>query len=393
MAGVKASPIKLWINGVTVEDAALNQLDQVAQLPFIFKHVAVMPDVHLGRGATVGSVIPTIGAIVPASVGVDIGCGMAAIRTSLIANDLPESLKQARKVIENLIPLGDAGHDELPNRVKHVWYERFDESYKNLITKHPAINSKRSHPSHKLASLGGGNHFIELCLDEDNNVWIMLHSGSRNVGNRIGQYFISKAKDYCDKNFIKLPNNELGYLVEDTEPFDDYIEALLWAQDYAAYNRKIMLELIVSALQRILKPFKLTDEVINCHHNYAIRENHFGSNVWVTRKGAVRAREEDFGIIPGSMGAKSYIVRGKGNPDSFTSCSHGAGRAMSRTKAKTVFTLDDHIKATEGVECRKDEGVIDETPGAYKNIDVVINAQSDLVDVVHTLKAVLCVKG
>lgn len=394
MAGIHAVPIKMWIDGITaVEDAALNQLDNVAQLPFIFKHVAVMPDVHLGKGATVGSVIPSIGAIVPAAVGVDIGCGMVAARTSLTSHDLPENLKPARRLIEKIIPLGEAGHGELPNRIKHVWYDRFDKSYKTLIAKHPAVDSKRSHPAHKLASLGGGNHFIELCLDEADAVWIMLHSGSRNVGNRIGQYFISKAKEEMEKHFIKLPDKDLAYLVENTAPFDDYIEALLWAQDYAAYNRKLMLELIVTGLRHLLKPFTVADEVVNCHHNYATRENHFGSNVWVTRKGAVRAREGDLGIIPGSMGAKSFIVRGKGNADSFMSCSHGAGRAMSRTKAKATFTLDDHVEATKGVECRKDEGVIDETPGAYKAIDTVIAAQSDLIDVVHTLKAVLCVKG
>lgn len=393
-------PIKMWTRGVPVEDKARQQLMNIANMPFIHKHVAVMPDCHLGKGATVGSVIPTIDAIIPASVGVDLGCGMAAVRTNLTASDLPDNLKQMRGLIEHAIPHGreaGKGRDKgswgsVPNKVNQAW-ARLEKDFKAICEKHPYI--EQSNNRVHLGTLGTGNHFVEVCIDEEQMVWVMLHSGSRGVGNRIGQYFINKAKEEMMRWHIHLVDQELAYLSEGSVYFNDYIEAVSWAQDFARINREIMMDSALDALRRTkgLRSFKIDKHAVNCHHNYVEKENHFGKNVWVTRKGAVRAREDDLGIIPGSMGAKSFIVRGKGNPESFCSCSHGAGRVMSRNAAKEKFSLDDHIKATEGVECRKDEDVIDETPMAYKDIDAVMAAQSDLVEVVHTLKQVLCVKG
>jgi tRNA-splicing ligase RtcB (3'-phosphate/5'-hydroxy nucleic acid ligase) len=387
------APIKAWIKGVPVEPEAEAQLRNMAGLPFIYKHVAVMPDVHLGRGATVGSVIPTKGAIVPAAVGVDIGCGMCAAMTDLVANDLPDSLAGVRNAIEQAIPLGPRSHKEVPKAADKAWYGKLKRTFTAIDVKHPGLTTKTS-PAYQLGTLGGGNHFIEVCLDEADRVWVMLHSGSRNVGNRIGSYFITKAKQEMERMFIRLPDKDLAYLAEGSTLFDDYVEAVGWAQDYARANREVMLAAVIAAIgQAMGREIAHGTVAVNCHHNYVEKEHHFGENVWVTRKGAVRAREGELGIIPGSMGARSYIVRGKGNADSFHSCSHGAGRAMSRTEAKKRFTVEDHAKATEGVECRKDTGVLDETPGAYKDIDAVMAAQSDLVDVVHTLKQVLCVKG
>jgi tRNA-splicing ligase RtcB len=385
--------VKAWINNVPVEPEAMTQLLNVAGLPFIHKHVAAMPDVHFGRGATVGSVIPTKGAIIPAAVGVDIGCGMVAVRTDLTSHDLPENLHDLRSAIEAAVPVGFNSHtdESLPPTAEEEW--KFLAVDYARRADFDIITGSKVHPIHQLGTLGGGNHFIELCLDENDNVWIMLHSGSRGIGNRIGSYYIEQAKREMERYFIHLPDKDLAYIVEGSQMFDDYSFRLDWAQRYAFSNRKVMLDAVVKAMSLHFKPFTLTEEAINCHHNYVEKENHFGSNVWVTRKGAVRAREGDLGIIPGSMGARSYIVRGKGNPDSFCSCSHGAGRAMSRTEAKRRFTLEDHKKAVEGIECRVDEAVIDETPAAYKDIDAVMAAQSDLVDVVHTLKQILCVKG
>jgi tRNA-splicing ligase RtcB len=400
--GATRLPIKAWVDGVEIEPEAVKQLTNVANLPFIHKWVAVMPDVHAGIGATVGSVIPTKSAIIPAAVGVDIGCGMIAARTSLTANELPDSLADLRSAIENAVPQGgpgtrgtwaEAGRNGPPGSV----FSRMTtlaQGYDTILAKHPKIEGKQNTNLNQLGTLGGGNHFIEICLDESSNVWIMLHSGSRGVGNRIGQYFIELAREDMRRYFINLPDKDLAYLSEGTEHFSDYWQALTWAQQYAATNRAAMLHNIVQAVTReIPVPFSMTDEAIQCHHNYASRERHYGEDIFVTRKGAVSAKAGELGIIPGSMGTRSYIVRGKGNPESFTSASHGAGRRMSRTEAKKTFTLEDHALATEGVECRKDLGVIDETPGAYKNIDSVIEAESDLIEVVHTLKAVLCVKG
>jgi tRNA-splicing ligase RtcB (3'-phosphate/5'-hydroxy nucleic acid ligase) len=394
-------PVKAWTRGVMLEDEARTQLMHVAELPFVHKWVAVMPDVHAGIGATVGSVVPTFGAIVPAAVGVDIGCGMIAARTSLTANDLPDHLLGFRTAIEKAVPhgrtdnggRGDRGAwHNVPGAVNDAW-RSLDQGYAEIVAKHPRIGRgvERSH----LGTLGTGNHFIEVCLDESDRVWFMLHSGSRGVGNRIGSYFIEKAREEMKRWFVHLPDENLAYLPEGTEHFADYVHAVSWAQEFARTNRELMMRAVVAAVRATgeVPEFEASVEAVNCHHNYVEREHHYGKNVWVTRKGAVRAREGELGIIPGSMGARSYIVKGRGNAESFHSCSHGAGRVMSRTKARQVFTLEEHEKATAGIECRKDAEVIDETPGAYKNIDAVMHAQRDLVDVVYTLRQVVCVKG
>ncbi len=391
-------PIKHWTRGVQLEDSAHEQLRNVAAMPFIHKHIAAMPDVHWGMGATIGSVIPTKGAIIPAGVGVDIGCGMMAVQTTLQADQLPDSLSGLRSEIEAAVPHGRTDNGGANDR--GAWgrdlpapprWGGLHDRYETIVAKHPKA---RAHNTFRhMGTLGTGNHFIEICLDEAGSVWAMLHSGSRGCGNRIGMYFIERAKKEMERWFIQLPDQDLAYLVEGSELFDDYIEAVGWAQDYALDNRKSMMEAVLGAMRLSLPEFSITDMAVNCHHNYVDRENHFGANVLVTRKGALRARKGDLGIIPGSMGARSFIVRGKGNKDSFCSCSHGAGRSMSRGAAKKAFTLEDHAKATEGVECRKDAGVIDETPGAYKDIRAVMDAQSDLVEVLYELRQVVCVKG
>lgn len=395
----KGLPVKAWIKGVPLEEAARQQLLNVASLPFIHKHVAAMPDVHWGRGATIGSVIPTKGAIIPAAVGVDIGCGMMAMKTTLKADHLPDNLSVLRSNIEAAVPHGRTDNGgasdvgawlEIPETVLSKW-DLLKNRYLEISEKHPKAFSENN--ARHLGTLGTGNHFIELCYDESNTVWAMLHSGSRGCGNRIGSYFIERAKKEMEQWFISLPDKDLAYLREGSELFDDYVDAVNWAQDYASLNRASMMERVFSCLRGYFPSLTSTEIAVNCHHNYVSKENHFGANVWITRKGAVRAREGDLGIIPGSMGDKSFIVRGKGNKHSFCSCSHGAGRAMSRGEAKRRFSVDDHIKATLGVECRRDPDVIDETPAAYKDIDAVMLAQEDLVEVVHTLKQVVCVKG
>ena len=383
--------VKMWTRGVPVEEAARAQLLNVAKMPFIHKWVAVMPDVHLGVGATIGSVIPTSKAIIPAAVGVDLGCGMMAVRTSLRANDLPDNLSAARSAIEAAVPHGRAGWTDVPETVGRAWSSDLADDFKKICDKHPSV-AKSNHVVH-LGTLGTGNHFIELCLDESDQVWVMLHSGSRGVGNRIGCHFIELAKEDMRRWHVNLPDQDLAYLVEGSEHFDDYVEAVGWAQRFARMNREQMMFAATNALMRELGAFTLDISAVNCHHNYVAKESHFGADVYVTRKGAVRAGKGELGIIPGSMGTRSYIVRGKGNADSFCSCSHGAGRAMSRGEAKRRFTLEDHASATAGIECRKDSDVIDETPMAYKDIDAVMAAQSDLVDIVHRLRQVLCVKG
>ena len=383
--------VKMWTRGVQVEEAARAQLLNVAKMPFIHKWVAVMPDVHLGVGATIGSVIPTSKAIIPAAVGVDLGCGMMAVRTSLRANDLPDNLSGARSAIEAAVPHGRAGWTDVPKDVGRVWASELSDDFAKICDKHPSI-AKSNHVVH-LGTLGTGNHFIELCLDESDQVWVMLHSGSRGVGNRIGSHFIELAKEDMRRWHVNLPDQDLAYLVEGSDHFDDYVEAVGWAQRFARSNREQMMFAATNALMRELGAFTLDISAVNCHHNYVAKESHFGAEVYVTRKGAVRAGKGELGIIPGSMGTRSYIVRGKGNADSFCSCSHGAGRAMSRGEAKRRFTLEDHASATAGIECRKDSDVIDETPMAYKDIDAVMAAQSDLVETVHTLRQVLCVKG
>lgn len=387
-------PIKAWTEGVPVEDEARRQLINIARLPFVFRHVAAMPDVHLGIGATVGSVIPTVGAVIPAAVGVDIGCGMCAVRTSLRAEQLPDSLRDIRLAIEEAVPVGFAMHRETPMGVSKTWRKRFADGYKEMIARFPEIEQKDATAApRQLGTLGGGNHFIELCLDEAGDLWVMLHSGSRGIGNKIGVFFIERAKQIAAEREISLADRNLAWLEDGSADFREYVRWLGWAQDYARANRDAMLGAVVAALERRFPSLALTAEAVNCHHNYASLEEHFGHRVWVTRKGAVRAGAGELGIIPGSMGAKSFIVRGKGNAESFMTCSHGAGRRLSRTAAKKAFTLEDHAAATAHVECRKDGGVLDETPGAYKDIDAVMAAQSDLVEVVHTLKQVVCVKG
>jgi len=394
-------PIKAWTKGVLLDDRAKEQLINVAKMPFVRRWVAAMPDVHWGIGATIGSVIPTKGAIIPAAVGVDIGCGMMAVETSLKASHLPDTLKGIRAAIEKAVPHGrtnrggpgdrGAWHD-IPARNLEIWGS-LKPRYDAILAKHPKLD-RGNHANH-LGTLGTGNHFVEVCLDEADHVWFMLHSGSRGVGNRMGSYFIELAKKDMERFFVSLPDHDLAYFPEHTEHFDDYFEAVEWAQDYARTNRDLMMEQIVGAVRNSgeVPPFDAEVKAINCHHNYVAREAHYGENVMVTRKGAVRAREGDLGIIPGSMGARSFIVRGKGNPESFNSCSHGAGRAMSRNEAKKRFTVADHIRMTDGIECRKDADVIDETPGAYKPIDAVMEAQADLVEILHTLRQVVCVKG
>ncbi len=393
------SPLKMWTKNVQIDDAAIEQMKNVAKLPFIHKHVAAMPDCHYGMGATVGSVIPTKGAIIPAAVGVDIGCGMMAWKLTVKAHQLPDNLSAVRSDIERAVPHGfvstkgrarRGGWETVPNSVGTRWRD-LDDRYGTIIDKHPRISHKA--PAHQLGSLGTGNHFIEICIDESDDVWVMLHSGSRGPGNVIGQYFINLARNDMKQHFVNLPDRDLAYLSEGTEHFDDYIEALNWAQDYAWENRQAMMDAVLRTLRSHLPKFQIGNMAVNCHHNYAVEENHFGANVWITRKGAVRARAGDLGIIPGSMGTGSFIVRGRGNADSFCSCSHGAGRAMSRTEARQKITLKDHRAATTGIECRKDRAIIDESPAAYKDISSVIAAQQDLIEVVHTLRQVVNVKG
>jgi tRNA-splicing ligase RtcB len=396
-----SAPIKMWTQGVSVEAEAKKQLLNAANLPFIFKWMAAMPDVHLGKGATIGSVIPTKGAIIPAAVGVDIGCGMIAVKTSLVASDLPDNLAPLRAAIERAVPHGrsvgrgrrDEGSWENPPPEADAAWSLLVDDFKTITNKYPRLNKTNNHKH--LGTLGTGNHFIEVCLDETQHVWLMLHSGSRGVGNAIGEHFIALAKKDMERWFINLPDKDLAYFAEGTEHFNDYFFAVDWAQRFAKQNRELMMQNVIKAVRSLIhKPFTADMLAVNCHHNYVAREKHFGANnVLVTRKGAVSARKDELGIIPGSMGACSFIVRGLGNEESFHSCSHGAGRSMSRNEAKRRFTMEDHAKATEGVECRKDADVVDETPAAYKPIEAVMHAQRDLVEVVHTLKQVVCVKG
>lgn len=393
-------PVKMWTQGVPVEAEAQKQLSNAAKLPIVFKHIAVMPDVHLGIGATIGSVIPTFKAIIPAAVGVDIGCGMMACKTTLTSADLPDNLGPLRSAIERAVPHGSSpkhrGRDQgswenPPETVDQVWAGLVDE-FDAICELHPRI--KNTNNRKHLGTLGSGNHFIEVCLDEVGFVWFMLHSGSRGVGNAIGTHFIELAKKDAELNQRNLPDKDLAYFEEGARYFGDYVRGVGWAQRFAQKNREVMMANLIATVRGVIsKPFESHIEAVNCHHNYVQQERHFGQDVFVTRKGAVSAKKGQLGIIPGSMGARSYIVRGKGNPDSFESCSHGAGRTMSRTAAKKRYTVVDQVKATEGVECRKDVDVIDEIPMAYKDIDAVMAAQSDLVEVVHTLKQVVCVKG
>ncbi|MCK7576167.1 MAG: RtcB family protein [Chromatiales bacterium] len=386
-------PIKVWTD--ELDALSREQLVNLSRLPFIHRHIAAMPDVHAGMGATIGSVIATDKAIIPAAVGVDIGCGMAAARTSLTADRLdPSALKRVFDQISRDVPVGRDQHRD--DRARTQAAEPFADPLAALTDKHPQLRKafKRfDNWVNQLGTLGSGNHFIEVCRDEDDRIWVMLHSGSRGIGNAMGTYFIDLARREMQRWMIRLPDRDLAYFPEGTQYFDDYVAAVSWAQAYARANREQMMLLVLAALERHLPAFELTDAVIDCHHNYVEREHHFGANVWVTRKGAIRAREGDLGIVPGSMGARSYIVRGKGNPESFCSSAHGAGRRMSRTAAEKQFTAADLEAQTQGVICRKDRGVLDEIPGAYKDIDQVMANQADLVEVVHTLKQLVCIKG
>jgi tRNA-splicing ligase RtcB len=386
-------PVKVYAG--EIEPQARLQLVNISRLPVVHHHVAAMPDVHLGIGATVGSVIPTKQAIIPAAVGVDIGCGMMAARLSLTGDDLDEKiLGKVFHQISRDVPVGFEQHDERDVRAGAA--RRFQKRLGRILDRHPGVQKRvgrNSHWTRQLGTLGGGNHFIEVCLDEAGGVWVMLHSGSRGIGNAIGSYFIELARKDAERNDIRLPDRDLAYFPEGARHFDDYVEAVGWAQDYARANREEMMDLVLEAMRRHLPSFEVTGEAVNCHHNYVERERHFGEDVWLTRKGAIRAREGELGIIPGSMGARSYIVRGKGSPESFHSCAHGAGRLMSRNAAQKKFSVEDLESQTRGVICRKDKGVIDEIPGAYKPIDEVMANQADLVEVVHTLKQVLCIKG
>lgn len=388
-------PIKIWSDLETVESAALDQLTNTANLPFVFKHVAAMPDVHLGYGATVGSVIATKGAICPAAVGVDIGCGMMAVKTDLDPTIVQDKITAIRLSIERSIPVGHEGNRNLTDSVNR-WKEwkGFDEL--TVVGQDKDHREMLKRAQSQLGSLGGGNHFIEICLDTDNNVWVMLHSGSRNVGKVVAERHLDKARATMKQMFISLPDPDLAYFAEGTDDYRNYMADLDWCQEYAMQNRREMMERVLKDLSYAVhgEPDAIGVSMkVNCHHNYASKENHYGENVIVTRKGAVRAREGDLGIIPGSMGTRSYIVRGLGNPESFCSCSHGAGRRMSRGEAKRKFTVNDLQQQTAGIECRKDEGVLDEIPGAYKSIDEVMANQTDLVEVLHELRQIMCIKG
>jgi tRNA-splicing ligase RtcB len=391
--------IKTWTKYVDFAPNAQKQIENIASLPFIFKHIAVMPDVHLGKGATVGSVIPTKNAIIPAAVGVDIGCGMIALRSNLFARDLPDNLFKLRLMIEQSIPVGFNNWNDahLPKQAITIWQEYLKKEFHHLLSKHPQITSKNiktQHEIHQLGTLGGGNHFMELCLDEHQQVWFMLHSGSRGIGNRIGNYFIDLAKKDMGNLLNTLPDKDLAYFSKGTKYFNEYFFAVNWAQKYARYNREIMMNVLIETVERFLnKKITIEHYTVNCHHNYVSEECHFGTLIYVTRKGAVSAKKDELGIIPGSMGAKSFIVRGLGNPDSFNSCSHGAGRIMSRNQAKKLINISEHKEATKSVECRKDKHILDESPAAYKKIEDVMRSQSDLIEIVFTLKQVLCVKG
>jgi len=390
-------PVHIYTDDI--DHSAIQQLLNISNLPIVHPHVAAMPDVHAGIGATVGSVIPTRGAIIPAAVGVDIGCGMNAVRTTLTASQLPDNLARIRSAIEALVPVGFEQHafDKVRGSARARVGRPLNDRLDRIVARHKGI-MKMQHKFAQtwicqLGTLGGGNHFIELCIDEEQRVWIMLHSGSRGIGNVIGRYFISAARKEMMRHKVNLPDRDLSYFSEGSELFDDYVEAVDWAQDYAMLNRREMMRRVVAALEPHVPSFKLDGEAINCHHNYVQQESHFGHKLYVTRKGAISAREGELGIIPGSMGARSYIVRGKGNEESFCSCSHGAGRRMSRSEAKRKFNRFDLAEQTQGIECRKDGGVVDEIPAAYKDIDEVMAHQSDLVEIVHTLKQVVCVKG
>lgn len=382
-------PVKIWASDL--EPEAEQQVRNMATLPFIYSHVAVMPDAHAGKGSTVGTVIATKGAIIPAAVGVDIGCGMCAVKLPFKVDKFGDNLAKLRHSIERSVPTGFQAHSEVTSRMSEAL-----QAIPGDISTRKGINLDKV--AHQLGTLGGGNHFIEVCQDTENGAWIVLHSGSRNLGKTLAEVHIDKAKDLMKQYFIDLPDPDLAFLAQGTDEFKAYISDLLWAQKYAKANRNEMMLRVLREVSMELYgedkgPDAMIAERVDCHHNYTAMENHGGHNIWVTRKGAVSAREGELGIIPGSMGAKSFIVKGKGNADSFCSCSHGAGRKMSRSKARKVFTTADLEAQTAGVECRKDDAVLDEIPGSYKDIDLVMKNQADLVEPVYTLKQLICIKG
>lgn len=389
--------VKAWTKYVDFADNAKEQILKIAKLPFIFRHVAVMPDVHLGKGAAVGTVIPTKSAIIPAAVGVDIGCGMLAVRTNLMGNQLPDSLLKLRLAIEAAIPVGFSlwNDSTVPDLSKIRWKQELKSNFQLLLQRHSSLrNENQSREIFQLGTLGGGNHFIEVCVDEYDRVWLMLHSGSRGIGNSIGQYFIELAKKDMGQLLGALPDRDLAYFSQGTKHFDDYFFAVNWAQQYALINREVMMKTLLDTVAKTLgRPIECNSYVVNCHHNYVTLEKHFGESIYVTRKGAVSAKKDELGIIPGSMGTQSFIVKGVGNKDSFQSCSHGAGRLMSRHQAKKSISITEHKEATQHVECRKDRAILDETPKAYKPITQVMRSQQDLVNIEYTLKQVICVKG
>lgn len=389
-------PIKIWSDLSKVEPESIKQLENVASLPFIFKHVAAMPDVHLGVGATIGSVIATKGAVCPAAVGVDLGCGMMAVKLNVEPNKVIDKVKEIRHSIERSVPVGFDSNKEI-NASVDAWIGWTHVQNLHAIYNHTQASSDLINKARKqLGSLGGGNHFIELCTDTEGSIWVMLHSGSRNIGKTLAELHIRGARNDMKKMFITLNDPDLAYFVAGTTQYNDYMRDLMWAQDYALENRNEMMRRVLKDISHAIglggAPLERMEE-INCHHNYCSMEHHYGENVLITRKGAVRAKAGDLGIIPGSMGAKSFIVEGLGNDESFHSCSHGAGRRMSRTKARKEFTIADLESQTAGVECRKDSGVLDEIPGAYKDIDEVMNNQKDLVRIKYQLKQFMCVKG
>lgn len=385
-------PVKAWHDGVHIDSNTIDQLTNLSDMPFIHKWVASMPDAHLGRGCAIGTVLATDKAIIPAAVGVDLGCGMQAVKTTLVASDLPEDLHDLRCDIESRVPVGKNGVKNMPS-VNSLHWNRIANQFDAICTANPEAKLEKSNHSNHMGSLGGGNHFIELCIDENQDVWMMLHSGSRGVGNSIGRFFIEKAKEEMERFMIHLPDKDLSYLPEGSKYFNRYVQAVDWAQAFAKNNRDVMMYHALNSLREKTKPFQFDQMAIDCHHNYVQKENHYHKNVWVTRKGAVSARSGQLGIIPASMGERSMIVRGLGNEEAFCSCSHGAGRVMSRSKAKELISMEEHVASLDGVECRKDSGVLDESPRAYKDIDSVMSAQDDLVEIVHVLKQVMCIKG
>ena len=380
-----------WLPAEQIEDSARQQIDNLAGMPFIFRHIAVMPDCHFGMGATVGSVIPTRGAIIPAAVGVDIGCGMIAVKTPLQRSDLPDDLADIRNAIEHQVPLSAGHYNRSIKKTARPRLEQLEAKAAEL-ERLDFYNKIAKNWRKQLGSLGSGNHFIEIVLDEDGYAWAFLHSGSRGVGNRLAEHHIRIAKKLMEKWYITLPDADLAYLVEDTPEFDDYMADLDWAQEFALLNREEMMERIIKILQYRCGDFEETDR-IQCHHNFTKREHHFGKNILVSRKGAIEAREGQAGLIPGSMGTRSYVVRGKGDADSFNTAPHGAGRRMSRSQARKTFTMDDFDRDLAGIEVNRSEAFLDELPGAYKDVDLVMEQSSDLVEIVHTFRQIVNVKG